>query len=234
MPRNPASYTWDEGPRQYRDSSGRFVARTEVRASLDRYVDKTNDRIREITQELVDQNRTIQSWQAEMEKLIKKTHTAATAIAKGGWEQANSKDWGSTGAVIRDEYRYLARFARQLEEGRPVNGGTIARAEMYGLAATGTYEAILREYDIQAGFDEEARRLHSFESCPECLEYAARGWRPAGELPGIGEGSSCLSRCRCTFARRRSQASKDRKKGLLMSLYPRWVGRLSAKLKEGK
>jgi hypothetical protein len=220
MPNDQSVYTWDEGPRQFRDKFGRFVARSNVRASLDRYLDVLQVEIEQVTQELVDQNRSIGSWQAKMEGIIKRSHTAAASIAKGGWKQAGPRDWSRVGNIVKEQYAYLARFARQLEEGRPLSRGTIARAMMYGLAATGTYEEILREDDLREGFDEERRLLHSTESCPQCLEYNAGakpgnnlGWKPAGQLPGIGQASQCLTRCRCTFERRRSQASRDRRRG---------------------
>jgi hypothetical protein len=213
MANDQSIYTWDEGPRQFRDKWGRFVARSDVRASLDRYLDVLQIEIEQVTQELVDRSRSIGSWQAKMEGIIKRSHTAAASIAKGGWKQAGPRDWSRVGNIVKEQYAYLARFARQLEDGRPLSRGTIVRAQMYGLAATGTYEEILREDDLKNGFDEERRLLHSVESCPQCLEYAQRGWQPAGQLPGIGKASQCLTRCRCTFERRRSQASRERRKG---------------------
>lgn len=241
MSDDPSKYTWDEGERKFRDKFGRFVSRSEVRLSLDRYLDNVTSEIEGITQELVDGNRSISSWQLRMEAAIKRSHTAATAIAKGGWKQAEPRDWGKTGARVQEQYRYLSRFARQLEEGRPVNGGTVSRAMMYGLAATGTYEAILREDDIAAGFDEERRLLHSLESCPQCKAYNAGakpdnnlGWKPSGQLPGIGEASDCLTRCRCTFERRRSLASRERRRGLLGSILDRFATKKPAKKKDEK
>lgn len=229
MANDQSLYTWDTGQRQFRDKFGRFVPRLEVRASLDRYLDTLQEEIEQVTQELVNQERSIGSWQAKMEGIIKRSHTAAASIAKGGWKQATSRDWARVGNVVKEQYAYLSRFARQLEDGRPMSGQTIARAKMYGLAATGTYETFLREDDIANGFDEERRLLHSAESCPQCIEYARRGWQPSGQLPNIGEASQCLTRCRCTFERRRSQASRDRRAGRF-TVIPSYIQRRKSRV----
>jgi hypothetical protein len=210
LPSDPAAYTWDEDARQFRDRWGRYVSRSKVRESLDQYLDKLQVEMHGYTEDMGNGSLSIGRWQEKMEGAIKRGHTAAVAIARGGWKQATAADWGKAGPEIRFQYARLNRFAKQLEGGLEVHGGTIARAGMYALAPTKTYESILRQDDIRAGFDLERRITHSAETCPECIEYAARGWRPAGELPDIGVGSSCLSRCRCTFERRRTKPKPPR------------------------
>jgi hypothetical protein len=210
LPSDPAAYTWDEDARQFRDRWNRLVSRTKVRESLDQYLDKLQVEMHGYTEDMGNGSLSIGRWQEKMEGAIKRGHTAAVAIAKGGWKQATAADWGKAGPEIRFQYARLNRFAKQLEGGLEVHGGTIARAGMYALAPTKTYESILRQGDIGAGFDLERRITHSAETCPECIEYAGRGWRPAGELPDIGVGSSCLSRCRCTFERKRTKPKPPR------------------------
>lgn len=39
----------------------------------------------------------------------------------------------------------------------------------------------------------------SVQHCPECEEYARRGWVVAGSLPDIGTECSCLTNCNCRF-----------------------------------
>jgi hypothetical protein len=215
-----ATYTWDAEERRFRDRWGRYVARSEVRAALDRYTDNLQAEVGDITEQLVAGQLDIGSWQLRMEALIKRGHVAATEIAKGGKAQVGPREWGKTGAILRQEYAYLARFARQLEDGRPVNGGTVARAKMYAIAPTATYENLLRDDDIANGFDIERRIRHSNNSCDNCVEYEDMGWQSAGVLPGIGKRCKCLTRCQCTFERMRSEASKAARRKAKMSAKP--------------
>lgn len=197
-------YVWNAGARQYKDPSGRFVARTEVRAALDACRDAAAVEIRTASLELQAGAIDLTEWQLRMERSIKDIHVASGAIAKGGWHQCKESDWGRIGARVKSEYKYLAGFAQELANGMKLDGQFLARAEMYGLAGTGTYEAILRRDDIRAGYDLEMRVTNSGRPCSDCSRYAAMGWQPAGELPGIGQRCQCRSRCQCTFERARS------------------------------
>lgn len=202
------TYTWDAEERRYRDRFGRMVSRENIRKAVDRYTDNLQAEVGNLTERMVAGEVEVGEWQIQMEALIKRGHVAATMIAKGGKDQIGAREWGKTGAILRQEYGYLARFARQLEDGRPVNGGTVARAKMYAIAPTATYENIMRDDDIAEGFDIERRHRHSNNSCDNCVEYESMGWQSAGVLPGIGKRCKCLKRCQCTFERMRSEASK--------------------------
>jgi hypothetical protein len=212
MATDPSKYTFDPEERVFLDKFGRRVDRNRVRASLDTYIDSITADIRADTQSMVDGDLSIGAWHLKMEGHIKRSHTAAAAIAKGGWKQAKGHDWALAGREIKEQYQYLYRFARQLEAGRPVNGGTVARAEMYGLSATKTYEGILRRDDLLEGFDLERRLLHSKVPCTQCKYYADLGWVVAGTLPDIGEQCQCLTRCRCSFERKRSKEAQKRRR----------------------
>jgi hypothetical protein len=214
MPDLPA-YTWASNERQFRDASGRFVSRAEVRGALDSYLDTVTAEIRDVTQSLVDGSISIEDWHLRMERAIKEAHTSAGAIAAGGWNQATSADWAQVGRKVKFQYQHLRDFARELENGLPLGPGIVSRAEMYGISATGTYEAVLRNGDLANGYDLERRILHSERSCTECVRYAAMDWQPAGVLPGIGEQCSCMSNCRCTFDRQRSRPRARRKSELV-------------------
>ena len=202
------TYTWNPEERRYRHRSGRLVSREDVRRGIDRYTDNLQAEVGDITERLVAGELEVGEWQIRMERIVKRAHVTATMIAKGGKEQVGAKEWGKTGAILKFEYDHLYRFARQLEAGRPLNGGTVARAKMYAIAATSTYENILRDDDISEGFDVERRHRHSDQSCDQCIEYEARGWQRAGVLPGIGQRCKCLKRCRCTFERKRSAVAE--------------------------
>jgi hypothetical protein len=199
-------FTWDATARQYRDSRGRFVPRADVREALDATIDRAAADIEAVARRLQVGEVEIGEWHAQTEGLLKLLHVASGAAAVGGWGQATPETWGLVGSRLKDQYRFLRDFAGQLANGLPLDGRFLARAGMYALSGTATYEAILRRGDLAAGYDLEKRVLHpgKSEACSECVGYAALGWQPAGTMPDIGQGSRCLTRCRCRFVRRRS------------------------------
>lgn len=207
-PRWP-KYTWDARARQYRGDDGRFVPRTAVRVALDEFIDRAALRIEADARLLQAGRISLIDWQLRTEKNIKLIHTASAAIAAGGWAQATAKDWSAAANRIKAQYRYLERFARQIEDGLPLDGRFLTRAASYGTAGSGTYEKVLRGRDLASGLViEERRRLHSLHPCPACILYADADWQPPGVLPDIGEDCECGSRCRCTFERRFAALSK--------------------------
>jgi hypothetical protein len=200
-----AVFSWVFYERQYRGEDGRFVGRDEVRQVLDGYLDDVSEDIRRDTRSLVAGTMAVSEWQLRTEAAIKRSHVAAGALAAGGRKQATASDWLAIARKVKFQYGKLREFAREIENGTHVlNGATVARAAMYGVAATSAYEYILRRGDIAAGFDRERRILHSEAPCKRCRRHAAKGWQPAGVLPNIGEDCDCLSNCRCTFERKRS------------------------------
>lgn len=198
-------FTFDERTRRYRAPSGRFIPWQEVRKGLDAVIDGANEDICRASESLQAGRIEIGDWQARMAASIKAAHVAAAMAATGGRKQLTASDLGYLGSRLRFQYEHLRGFAQDLANDLPLDGRFLTRAAMYGTAATGTYEAVLRRDDIASGkYDEERRQRHSKESCFPCIEYEQRGWQLLGALPGIGEQSPCLSACRCTFLRRRS------------------------------
>jgi hypothetical protein len=196
-------YTWNTQTRQFRnDATGRYASRTEIRTSVDFYVDRVRDDIKRISESLRDGKINLPQWQIDMESVIKRAHTASGAIGSGGWKQAKQSDWGYIGSRLRQEYGFLRNFALEIEQGLPLDGRFIGRAQQYGRAATQTYEAQLRRIDLASQPMEERRILHAQHSCADCQRYAAQGWQPGGTLPNTGEACACRSQCLCSFERR--------------------------------
>lgn len=192
-----AEFSYDARTQRYRnDTSGRFVAWREVRAQVDRVIDSGANRMQALTERLVRGELTVADWMRAMGGEIKTQHLLAAVTARGGWEQMSPSDFGRLGAKLRNEYGYLRRFAEQIARGEiPLDGRVVARSRLYAHAARVEYEQIRREAGI---YTHERRVLHASESCEDCVEYAARGWRPIGTLPPIGD-SRCGVNCRCTF-----------------------------------
>jgi hypothetical protein len=193
-------YGWNPATNRYINlETGRFVAASTVRDALESVMEASAARMNAVTQQLVDRQISLASWQTEMMQNIKLSHTAAAASANGGWAQMTQSDWGAAGQMIREQYDYLRNFANQIADGtQPLDGRVLVRADMYGDAARNTFEEMRRRGETEGGMQFERRVLGQADHCPDCLDYAAEGWQPIGTLPQIGD-SVCLTRCHCTF-----------------------------------
>ena len=198
------SFTWDASARQYRASDGRFVPRRQVRQALDESIEIAKGRISTDARALQAGAINLPEWQIRTEKNLKAIHVMSAAVAAGGWAQATARDWSRAANRLKKQYRFLDRFARQIESGeQPLDGRFLVRAESYAVAGSGTYEAVLRRIDLATGLvTQERRLLHSANPCTSCLGYHALGWQPPDTLPEIGEDCECGMRCQCTFERR--------------------------------
>lgn len=200
-------YRWDENLGRYRDAdTGRLVSEALVRLAVDAVADAASDRLADLTERLVRGELRLAEWQVESMRVIKTSHVAAGVAAHGGKTQMTPAAYGFLGSEIREQYRYLRDFARDLEAGTvPLDGRLVARAGMYGQHARVTYEAVRTKDARQYGYVQERNILHASESCSECRDLSARGWVDVGSLPPVGS-RRCLSRCRCTVTRRKTIA----------------------------
>ncbi len=199
------SFTFDHRIGRYRDStSGRLVPEAKVRLAVDAVADLASEQMADVTERLLAGEIRLATWQREMMGLIKVSHVSAGVVAQGGAAQMDARAYGYLGSQIKEQYRFLQNFARDLEAGTlPLDRRLVARAGLYGQHARVTYEAVrARDASVQ-GYDQEMNILHAAESCPQCRGLAARGWVGLGELPPVGQ-RTCLARCRCTISRRKS------------------------------
>jgi hypothetical protein len=71
-------------------------------------------RIVDETQDLVAGYSTITEWEVGMRRVVKETWGASYLLGRGGRQQMTYSDWGKVGRMVRDQYLYLNRFARQI------------------------------------------------------------------------------------------------------------------------
>ncbi len=185
---------------RYRGSDGRFVSEREVRLEVQRVTRGLRTEITDWTNQLRAGNLTVQQWYDGMRGLMKTGHTMAGAIANGGWKQMTPADWGKIGAITKQQYKWLNRFAQQLSSGTLIlDGSVVARAGMYANAAYATYQESVRVRAIKLSYREEIRILNpSAKHCSDCEDEASKGWVPIGTLRVIGD-SQCISNCQCRF-----------------------------------
>lgn len=198
-------YRWDNTAARYRDAqTGQFVNEGAVRAAVDSLIETANQQVTRLSQGLVNGTVTLAGWQAQMQAALKPLHTAAYMAAHGGAHQMSPADHARIAAALKRQYTYLNRMAAQINAGaQRMDGSLVARAQLYGHAARGTFEDQRRLEMETRGYQEERRVLHPADHCGDCIQAAARGWQPLGSLPKIG-ATECRTRCHCTFQFRRA------------------------------
>lgn len=194
---------WDAAQRRYRDAGGRFVAESAVRNALEDVTRASAASMRRLSEQLQAGEITVAQWQTRMAAEVKTMHVVSATVAHGGKAQMGHSDYGWTGSVIKEQYRYLRRFAADIESGRQPLAGVAARAELYAHAGRQTYERMRARDHAATGYDQERNVLGPAEHCPGCLLATSSGWVLIGTLtpPGSRE---CRVRCRCSLQFRRA------------------------------
>lgn len=195
-------YHYQNSTQRWRDTAtGRFVSSDSVTSQMRRHVAATFDTLEGLTDQLYDGSITVQQWQAAVASELKDAHLAQSMFARGGKLNMTSVEYGRVGGVLRDEYRYLSRFADGIAAGRQSRAQALARIRQYGKA---TQQAYWREY-AQATRDDDWLywELGVAEHCPDCLALAGGSPYRPNELstyPGAGD-TRCRGNCNCTLRR---------------------------------
>src|SRR5574338_668116 len=135
-PRRP--YTFDERAGRYRGPGGRFVRWGEVRAGLDRVIERSGARVKQLTESLRARSITAGEWEHRMRSELSALHVAAAEAAKGGRAQMSQADWGRVGREVRTQFEFLRARVDQIISGQQALDGTLtARATLYAEAEIG-------------------------------------------------------------------------------------------------
>lgn len=203
-------YEWVAALHNYRSiETGKIVSRATITEGLEAMLDASAVNMNTLTQSLIDGGISLKDWQAGMMTEIKNTHIASAALSNGGWEQMTPSDWGYTGSLIKEQYKYLDNYAKDISNGtQALDGRALVRSDLYADAANGTYWEVNKRSMLADGYDEGRRVLEAgSDHCDDCEEYASEGWMLIDEIPEIGN-SQCLTRCRCEIEYRRSGESE--------------------------
>jgi hypothetical protein len=197
----PSRYVWEPRASRYRDSRGRFVPATAVRAELDKSIEQSGQSVRALSEQLQRGEINLRQWQLGMIDEIRSSQLAGVASSKGGFAQMTQADYGWAGQRIREQYGYLDNFARQIASGEQRLDGTFPmRAEQYVKASRASHEAMRRREASKRGEDLMRNILHPADHCPDCIAQAALGWIPIDDPRYIPIGQrQCRMNDRCTI-----------------------------------
>lgn len=195
--------------------TGRTVSTQQLRRAVDGAVQNGAKRMRDLTNNLREGRLTLAQWQTRMAREIKLNHLSNGSVARGGLAQLTQADLDRISQRVAGQETFLRRFARQIEDGEQLLDGTaLRRADMYAQAGRNTYHQLQELNMIESGFNEVRSILNAQESCsdssrPGCIEEAARGFVPIGELTPLGR-RTCLSNDRCSLEYRNAETGETR------------------------
>jgi hypothetical protein len=195
---------WDRANGRFRDSQGRFLARSAIRAALDRDLARLNLDVAKLGDDLRAGRISLDQWRQQFRDIIKHVHLGSAAIATGGRAQMTDADLGRVGQIVRIHYQALEGWVQEINAGWVLDGRLASRSRLYVQAGRTTFHAVERDGMATRGFDEERSVLHDAEHCAECVLEAAKGFQPIGQMIPVGS-RQCLSNDKCSVEYRNSQ-----------------------------
>lgn len=204
-------YRWDSRSHRYVNvATGRFVARQAILDLLDAEIGQRERELGRLAQALMEGRLSAAAWVHAVQTELRRAHLQAAALGAGGWDRLTPADYGRVGGYLAADYRRLVEFARAIEAGELTPAQVLSRMRMYlGNARRNFWHG--QERAAQPGRVVLLRRvLGAAEHCDDCVGYAALGWQRAdsGQIPPPGEGSVCLTNCRCSRLRREVAADE--------------------------
>lgn len=170
-------------------SIGQIVSNGEIADYLREMYDRTDKQLAALAAAMTIGSITPSLFQRAMMEQLKNLHLSTAVLGAGGWDQADGRLYGRVGRELREEYRYLARFVRQVEQGDVPPDAAIQRATLYADNAYGQYHNESDRRMLRAGVQEEWLRTEP-GACEICLYAEAQRWVPLGTYE-IPRHSSC-------------------------------------------
>lgn len=198
-------YRWDEALQRYVNvATGRFVGRQAILDLLDAEIAQREREMGRLLNAFMDGELAPAVWLHEMHTTLRRVHLQMAALGAGGWDRLTPADYGRIGGYLGSDYRRLVEFARAIVAGELSPAQALARLGLYlGNARRNFWHGQART-SRRAGMVALFRRILGLaEHCDDCVGYAALGWQLAdsGQVPAPGEGSVCLTNCRCSRLR---------------------------------
>lgn len=180
----------------YYEFGGKPVSTDDVLTVVDRRIQDAKGLFRNINNTLIAGDMGTATWAESLAVELRRGHTQSYALGRGGWERMTAADRAAVTARLREEYKFLRDFARDVQSGKLSEAQIRARADMYAEHLKSSYWAGQTASKREAGFTEERRHMRGAHHCKDCPGYADR-WEPIGSLPEPGDDCECRSRCKC-------------------------------------
>jgi hypothetical protein len=137
----PTPWVWEKGLRRYRDTeTGRFIGAKGMVDLRDRFVAAQKGRTAELAARLTSGEIDSAQWVKEMRQVVKETYIDQYVMAKGGRGQLTQADYGRIGAMVKEQYKFLQGFERDILNGKVKAGQIAVRAGLYVDSSTQSFE----------------------------------------------------------------------------------------------
>lgn len=195
--------TYDPVRRSFRGPRGRYVSEAQTLAVFEGQIEATGKRMRALAENLRAGRSTLAEFQLAMMDEAKSLHVLSAAVEAGGFRQLSRSDLGFVGSLVKEQFRFIARMAREIESGKQALDGTLlSRVDQHAKSARATRDRMMgrimeaRGYDLEQWFLSPADHCRDRGSRMGCVERAAMGRGPIGSRPGYSQ-CSCYNNCRC-------------------------------------
>ena len=199
------SYVFDAVSDRYRDTeTGRYVNRSDALAYVERSFDASRGVVNNYAAAVIGGQISPADWRNQMREEIKGEYIRQYLLGRGGRGSMTDEDWGSTGGMISEQFKWLDSFADEVAAGDMSEAQIAARARMYVNSAREAYERghyrAVRGTKDEAHWDIDTGK----ENCDDCIAQSDRGWIPIDQIdiyPGQGQ-TQCKTNCGCSFSYR--------------------------------
>ena len=141
-----ADPTWTfDGKRYHETRTGRFVGAKDLVRLRDEYIDLQQYQVSNYSEMVANGSMSRDEFISRMRESIRNTYVNEYALGRGGRQMVTKAEWLQVARDAKAQYRYLNRFADQIEAarlaGKPFSPEYIAnRAKMYIDSGTKPYE----------------------------------------------------------------------------------------------
>lgn len=185
-----AGFVWEKVTARYRDkATGRFVSESALRELSDGFVDNVRNNLQGIGQQLAGRSIDLATFQRRFAQELKDSYLTNYMISRGGKNALTQADYGRIGGYLKNEYRFLNQFGRDIASGTMSEAQILARIDLYAENTKRAYEAgqIVATIEADDGF--LVWRFGATEQhCADCFRlngqvHKASKWESAGIAP---------------------------------------------------
>jgi hypothetical protein len=134
-------WRWSDAAHNYRNlDTGRWVSGAQVRSWSAAASKASGEAVTSMADMLADGRLNVRDWTLLMRDELKDVYIQQYVLARGGLEQMTQRDWGTLGPILREQYQYLDRFAREVADGTVSEAQIRRRAAMYVRSSREAFE----------------------------------------------------------------------------------------------
>ena len=206
----PPAYEFSDKLGKYRNIvTGKFVSFKQVLSLLDANAAPQIKTLENLSIAVSEHKLSVSAWYMAMQQQLGRLTVQNAALAAGGFDKLKATDFARLDKSLRDDFKRLNNFGRDLDAGKLSQAQIINRIQMYaGTARKQYYASQPRPKTKKGEVVLERRVLGAAEHCSWCTYLAGLGWQPYGILPLPGASNpdckddQCLSHCQCRIERK--------------------------------